>query len=69
MLFSIYDRFKLEVIRKDGRWMAFRIGERLKRSEDNLVFPPDLTEDGLVTYLDDIYHELASPGKCITKLS
>lgn len=69
MLFSIYDRFKLEVIRKDGRWMAFRIGERFKRPEDNLVFPPDCSEDGLATYLDDIYHELASPGKYIAKLS
>jgi hypothetical protein len=68
MKFSIYNCFTLEVIREKRGWSAFRLGQGIKSPEENLVFPPDLKEDGLIRFLDDIYHELASPGACIKRL-
>ena len=68
MKFNIYDRFTLEIDRQDETWKAWRIGEGRKHPETNLVIPPDLPESDLVTFLDDIYHEMAGPTTMITRL-
>lgn len=68
MKFDIYNRFIIEIIRKDGRWLAFRLGEGSKIPEANLIVPQDLGESELITFLDDIFHECALPGKLIKKL-
>ncbi len=68
MKFNIYNRFVLEIIRKDRRWIAFRIGEGIKVPEDNLIVPQDLEESELITFIEDMFHEFARPGKSIEKL-
>jgi hypothetical protein len=65
MKFNIYDRFVVEIIRKGKRWLAFRIGEGVKVPESNLIVPQDLEESELITFVEDIFHELAQPGKSI----
>ncbi|OQY51889.1 MAG: hypothetical protein B6245_24100 [Desulfobacteraceae bacterium 4572_88] len=68
MKFSIYDHFYLELIRQDDRWLAFRLGEGVKRPEPDVVIPPDIDETELLSFLDDIFHERASPRTLIRQL-
>ena len=68
MKFDIYGCFTLEVVREDGRWLGFRLSDGTRRLEHNLVFPPNLDEAGLTSFLDDLYHELARPGQQVRKL-
>jgi hypothetical protein len=65
MKFNIYNRFVVEIIRKDERWIAFRIGEGIRAPDDNLIVPQDLEESELITFLDDMFHEFSRPGKSI----
>jgi hypothetical protein len=68
MKFNIYNRFTVEIIRRDESWIAFRIGEGLKVPCDNLMIPSDLEASQLITFLDDIFHELSRPGASIEAL-
>jgi hypothetical protein len=65
MKFNIYDRFVVEIIRKEKRWVAFRVGEGVKVPESNLIVPQDLEASELITFVEDMYHEFARPGKSI----
>jgi len=65
MRFNIYGRFRLEVRREQGRWMAYRLTSGTRVPDDELVIPAELAEDELAIYLDDIFHELAGPGQSI----
>lgn len=69
MRFDIYNRFVIEIIRKDERWIAFRIGEGSKVPEYDLVVPQDLEASQLLTFLEDMFHEYARPGKSIELLA
>jgi len=52
----------LEIIRKENRWKTFYIGmDGKKRLASDIVIPPDLTEEELIDYLDDLCHEWATP--------
>lgn len=68
MLVNIYHRFTLEIIRRDEAWIALRIGEGLKVPCDDLAISGDLEASQLITFLDDIFHELARPGASIEVL-
>jgi len=68
MKFSIYGHFELEIIRQNDRWLAFRLGEGVKRPEPDVVIPPDIDETELLSFLDDIFHELATSGTLIRQL-
>jgi hypothetical protein len=62
-MFIKFDVFgkRMSVQRKDGEWLLFQesnTGVRARVFE--VVFPSDLEESGLATYLADIYHETAS---------
>jgi hypothetical protein len=61
--FSIYDRFRLEVIREQAGWVAYRLDLGKRRRIDDLAIPDELRPDELATYLDDFYHEYAKPGQ------
>jgi len=61
--FSIYGRFRLEVIREQTWWAAYRLDLGKRRRIDELAIPDDLPPDELATYLDDFYHEYAKPGQ------
>ena len=39
MKFNIYGRYDLEVIRKDGGWVVYRVDNGKRRPEDSLIVP------------------------------
>ena len=68
MRFDVYKRFTLEIIREDGRWRAFRVGEGKRRPERDLIIPGELPVSEMAGFLDDHYHEYAMPGGRIEAL-
>ena len=68
-----YDVFgtTMRVDRIAGKWQLFRISAEGKSSRvSDICIPDDLHEDELVVFLDDMFHELASPASSkIEKLS
>lgn len=69
MTFDIYGRFQVEVLREGGAWLAYRseCGKRVRM--DELVIPAHLAEEEIIIYLDDIFHELARPGRHVGRLA
>ena len=45
-----------------GEWQAFYPGSDGTRRPADFVIPADITEEGLVEYLADLFHEDARPG-------
>ncbi len=65
MKFSIYGRFDIEVCREQGQWRAYRCGQGLRRLEPSLYIPAELNESEIIVYLDDVFHEYATPDAAI----
>jgi hypothetical protein len=63
--FNVYGRFKLDVTREGNQWAVYRLepGKRIKVRE--FTIPSSLREADIGTFLDDIYHELATPGQTV----
>ncbi|USD36621.1 MULTISPECIES: hypothetical protein [Ferrimonas] len=52
----------MSVLRKEGEWWLFRDSDTGARARVyEVVIPPQLTEAELGRYLDDVFHERASP--------
>lgn len=68
MKFDLYGRRIVEVRREQGAWVAYRPGMGGSVPLDDLVIPPDLAEDDLQVYLDDIFHEMGEPGRSVRRL-
>jgi hypothetical protein len=66
MMFNIYRRFELEILREDGRWVVYRLGNGTRRADWSIVIPHDAREDDLAGFLDDFFHEYAQPDDRIT---
>ncbi|NNG01127.1 MAG: hypothetical protein HKM93_17180 [Desulfobacteraceae bacterium] len=52
----------MEVIRADGRWKTFYLGEGKKRPASDIVIPENLNQSQIPRYLADFFHELATPS-------
>jgi hypothetical protein len=65
MKFDIYGRYQLDIVREGGAWIVYRIDAGKRVRNDSIVVPPGLRPDELPGYLDDILHELSSPGRSI----
>jgi hypothetical protein len=69
MRFDIYGRFQVEVRRENEAWVVYR-AELGKRSRlHDVVVPPQLDEDDIATYLDDVFHEYAGIGQTVVRLA
>jgi hypothetical protein len=68
MKFDVYGRFRLDIVRVDGGWVAYRLQDGSRTRDDSIAIPATLRPDELVGYLDDLYHELGSPGRSIRAL-
>ncbi|HEX9790034.1 MAG TPA: hypothetical protein VGA60_05185 [Kiloniellales bacterium] len=68
MRFNIYGRYQLEVVRQDNAWIVYRTGDGKRRREMGLVIPSSVMAADVPMYLDDLLHELASPGATIRRL-
>lgn len=66
MIYDIYKRFELEIVRVDGRWVVYRLGNGMRRADWTIVIPHELSEQELIGFLDDFYHEYARPGDVIS---
>jgi len=62
ILFDVFGRL-MQAQRTDGRWQLFLVGaEGKKRPVPDVSVPPHLSAEELLTFLDDLYHEFASPS-------
>lgn len=63
MKFDIYGRFHVDVRREAHSRVVYRseLGKRTRLYD--VAIPPSLVAQELATYLDDIFHELASVGQ------
>jgi hypothetical protein len=62
LLFNVFGRI-MQAQRTDGRWRLFLVGaEGKKRPVPDVTVPPHLSAEELLTFLDDLYHEFASPS-------
>lgn len=68
MRFDIYGRFQLEVLRKDDRWVVYRLDQGKRRVFPDLAIPASLRSDELASYLDDMLHEWARSGDAIRRI-
>lgn len=61
-LFDVFGRL-MQAQRIDGQWQLFWVGaEGKKRPVPDVSVPPHLSAEELLTFLDDLYHEFASPS-------
>lgn len=65
MRFNVYGRFQVDVQRQGEAWLLYRSesGKRVKLSD--VPIPNDVAEHEVATYLDDIFHEFAEPGRSV----
>lgn len=68
MRFDVYGRYQLDVVREGERWVVYRVGAGTRAPADDLLVPPDVAPEELVTYLRDLLHELAEPGRSIQRV-
>lgn len=69
MKLDIYGKIDIEVIREEGEWAAFRLGdEGKKRKLHDIKFPNTLSEYEIIGYVEDLYHEWATAKNQSVKL-
>lgn len=66
--FDVYGRYELDIERRNRRWIVYERGEGKRRARPDLAIPPDVPEDELGAYLDDLLHEAGSPGLVIRRI-
>jgi hypothetical protein len=68
MRFDIYGRFQVEVVRDDGRWVAYRVALGKRSKIDDFAIPDHLSAHEISGYLDAFYHELAQYGQRVVEI-
>ena len=58
LAFDVFGR-RVDVEATDGGWIAFYPGDDGKRRVAEFSIPSDLDADGILRYLDDLFHEAA----------
>lgn len=69
MKFDIYRKFRLDVVREAGTWVAYRLEPGKRIVLKDFAIPDFLDEGELAIYLDDIYREMGEPGERVTPLA
>ena len=57
--FEVFGR-RIDVERKDGKWLAYLPGSDGKRRPANIPISAELDAKGIAQYFDDLFHESAS---------
>ena len=68
MRFDIYGRYTLEVEWQNDAWAIYRLDRGGRWRIYDFAIPGHLAETDIMTYLDDILHELAGAGAVIKRL-
>lgn len=53
----------IEVVREENAWVIYEMGEGKKFPTHDVVLPAELTEVEIVSYLEDLLHEAATPQR------
>jgi hypothetical protein len=61
-LFDVFGRIML-IEASEGGWVAFYVGQDGKRRRADFQIPGSIDGDELAQYLDDLFHEDASPTR------
>jgi hypothetical protein len=69
MRFDIYGQQLLDVAREGGNWKVYEVGTGTRVLLSDVVIPSDVDDNDISTFLDDLFHELARPGKTIRRIS
>lgn len=51
----------LEIIRENGTWMIYEVGEGKKSRSNDFYIPSEYNEEQVVRFLEDMLHERATP--------
>jgi len=63
MRIDIFGKLEMEVVRQSDEWRAFYCGnEGKKRKAQGVVIPASFSEIEVVEYIDDLFHEWATPS-------
>ena len=60
MRLNAYGRH-IEVVKESGEWVVYMLGEGKKRRTSDISIPSELGEREVVSFLEDILHEAATP--------
>ncbi len=61
--FDVYGRFTVDVVRAASGWDVYRVGEGKRGLIPDIWIPGSESPHELAQQLDDVFHELASPGR------
>ena len=62
LYFDVFGR-RIDVERSESGWVAFVPGTDGKRRPAQFAIPSELKAEEIGRYLDDLFHEAASPGQ------
>jgi len=68
MKFDVYGRFQLEVVRENDSWVVYRLAPGKRIRSNDFIIPSEVKPHEVAGYLDDIFHELAAPGKQVRQV-
>jgi hypothetical protein len=68
VVFDVYGRFRIEVLREDGRWVLRRLEPGRRMILRDLVIPDDTPAEQIPRVLEDLLHEFAAPDRRIRPL-
>ncbi|MES2854914.1 MAG: hypothetical protein V4692_03570 [Bdellovibrionota bacterium] len=52
---------KLEVLHENGQWVIYLLSEGKRVRSNDLVIPSEFTKEEVISYLEDLLHEAATP--------
>lgn len=66
--FDVYGRYEVDIERHGDRWVVYECGEGKRRERPDLAIPPDVTEEAMGGYLDDLLHEEGGPDLVVKRI-
>jgi hypothetical protein len=67
MVFDVYGRFLIEVLRENDGWVLRRLEPGKRMILHDVAIPSDVPEDLIPRVLEDVLHEFAVPDRRINK--
>jgi hypothetical protein len=61
-MFDVFGRI-MAVVRQDDAWVVLHVGQEGKRRRAEFEIPPFIAAEELAQYLDDVFHEDATPAR------
>lgn len=68
MKFDIYGKVQLQIEKEQGRWQVYKLGNGYRTPVHDIVIPSEVSPGDLTSFLDDIFHEAATPGTKVREI-